>query len=78
MIIPFSMRRALSLGLCVCLAALAQAAEPAKDAPKPFFDPAAPAPTVDPTLPTPEPTPTLPDKKKDKKPEDAPRKKEKK
>ncbi|MEN9653238.1 MAG: hypothetical protein RL303_958 [Verrucomicrobiota bacterium] len=78
MIVPVSMRRALPLGLCLYLAALAQAAEPAKDAPKPFFDPAAPAPTVDPTLPAPEPTPTLPDKKEKKKPEDAPRKKEKK
>jgi hypothetical protein len=53
----------------LCFAALAVAAEPAKEAtpaaptpapaapaPKPFFDPNAPAPTVDPTQPTPEPS----------------------
>ena len=57
------------------VAALAVAADPAKEAapvapapatpaPKPFFDPNAPAPTVDPTLPTPEPSIPEPEKKK--------------
>jgi hypothetical protein len=52
------------------VAALAVAAEPAKEAapppatPKPFFDPNAPAPTVDPTQPTPEPSIPEPEKKK--------------
>jgi hypothetical protein len=73
------MRRALALCVCLGLAALARAEEPAKPMP-PFFDPAAPAPTVDPTLPAkePTPTPTSPDKKEKKKPEEPPRKKDKK
>ncbi len=62
------MPRALALCVCLGLAALARAEEPAKPMP-PFFDPAAPAPTVD---------PTLPDKKEKKKPEEPPRKKDKK
>ena len=50
-------------------AALAVAAEPAKETPvapepKPFFDPNAPAPTVDPTKPVPEPSIPVPEKKK--------------
>jgi len=71
------MRRLSALWLCLVLVSLARAEEPAKPMP-PFFDPAAPAPTVDPTLPAKEPTPTLPDKKEKKKPEEPPRKKDKK
>lgn len=68
--------------LLLCLAALSQAAEPAKESPatpepKPFFDPAAPAPTVDPTKPVPEPSLPAPEKKEKKKPV-VPDKKEKK
>jgi hypothetical protein len=63
-------------------AALAVAAEPAKESPlapepKPFFDPAAPAPTVDPTKPVPEPDLPTPEKKKSVEPEKK-KKKEKK
>ena len=68
------------------MAALAVAADPAKEAgpvapapvapaPKPFFDPNAPAPTVDPTQPTPE--PSLPEPEKKKKPVVPERKKKK-
>jgi hypothetical protein len=62
----------LSILTLLIAAALAVAAEPAKETPtapakadpKPFFDPAAPAPTVDPTQPTPEPSLPSPEKKK--------------
>ncbi|PHX79071.1 MAG: hypothetical protein CK541_06965 [Opitutia bacterium] len=62
----------LSILTLLLAAALAVAAEPAKETPatpaktepKPFFDPAAPAPTVDPTQPVPEPSIPAPEKKK--------------